>query len=101
MSKLYSTMLLIAFVLMIIAFEGQSSEVRRLEKETERFEKIEYSEHWDLQCCPLCGSKHVDYIYGVTNIQIYCKECNLTTGYYDSYGEATEAWNSLRTLKEQ
>lgn len=99
--KFCTVMLLIACVLMIIGFEGQSAEVRKLKKEVAEFEKIEYSEHWDLQCCPLCGSNHVDYVYGITNIQVYCKECNLTTGYYGSFGEAAEAWNRLRVLKDK
>lgn len=97
LDKFYTAMLVIAFVLLVIAFEGKSAEVRKLEESNNT---IDYSDNADLQCCPLCGSGYVDFVYGLTNIQVYCKECNLTTGYYASYTEAKDAWNRLRASKD-
>lgn len=52
-----------------------------------------------LKSCPFCGSKDISIEIIDENYSLYCEQCEIEQGLYNSLDEAINAWNRRANIE--
>ena len=95
--------LFVAFVFMVVGFEGRGKELR---KQKEAYVKLDQENAYlkfngsEVHNCPLCDSENIGLGNAGKEYYVICKGCNMNSSWCETVQEAVNAWNSLKKVDD-